>query len=169
LFIQTDQSEIFLHPSGILFVAMEGIEVKVQKRAFPSKGRVRVHTSLLADLAVEAGANIEVDGGSGKALTLGAFADSMVAEGVVRMDPEDMKKLGVEEGAVVVLRRAKGITEKLKKETKETTEKVSKGAKDVGGKVSKGAGSAAESVKKGASSAATTVKKTVSPKKDKEL
>ncbi|MDD1639699.1 MAG: hypothetical protein LUQ42_04775 [Methanomicrobiales archaeon] len=158
---------------------MEGIEVKVQKRAFPSKGRVRVHTSLLADLALETGAHVEVDGGSGKALTLGAFADSMVAEGVVRMDPEDMKKLGVEEGAVVVVRRAKGITEKVKKGTKETTEKVTEGAKDVGGKVAKGAGSAAESVKKGAgsaaesvkkgaSSAATTVKKTVSPK-DKEL
>jgi hypothetical protein len=158
---------------------MEGIEVKVQKRAFPSKGRVRVHTSLLADLALEAGSSVEVAGSSGKALTLGAFADSMVAEGVVRMDPEDMKKLGVEEGEVVVVRRAKGITEKMKKGTKETTEKVTKGAKDVGGKVatgakdvggkvSKGAGSAAESVKKGASSAATTVKKTVSPK-DKEL
>ena len=159
---------------------MEGIEVKVQKRSFPSKGRVRVHTSLLADLAVETGTSVEVDGGSGKVLTLGAFSDSMVAEGVVRMDPEDMKKLGVEEGEVVVVRRAKGITEKMKKGTKETTEKVSKGAKDVGGKVAKGAGSAATSVKKGAGSAAasvkkgagsaaTTVKKTVSPKKDKEL
>ncbi|MDD1653713.1 MAG: hypothetical protein LUQ64_04125 [Methanomicrobiales archaeon] len=148
---------------------MEGIEVKVQKRAFPSRGRVRVHTSLLADLALETGASVDVNGGSGKVVTLGAFADSMVAEGVVRMDPEDMKKLGVDEGAVVVVRRAKGITEKLKKGTAETTEKVAKGAKDVGGKVSKGASSAAQSVKKGAGSAAETVKKTVSPKKDKEL
>ncbi|MDD1652805.1 MAG: hypothetical protein LUO86_07210 [Methanomicrobiales archaeon] len=143
--------------------------MKVQKRAFPSKGRVRVHTSLLADLALEPGANVEVDGGSGKPLTLGAFADSMVAEGVVRMDPEDMKKLGVDEGAVVVVRRAKGITDKLKKGTQETTEKVSAGAKDLGGKVSAGAKDVGGKVSKGASSAATSVKKTVSPKKDKEL
>jgi hypothetical protein len=159
---------------------MEGIEVKVQKRAFPSKGRVRMHTSLLADLALEPGASVEVDGGSGKPLTLGAFADSMVAEGVVRMDPEDMKKLGVEEGATVVVRRAKGVTEKLKKGTQETTEKVSKGAKDVGAKVSTGAkdvgGKVAAGAKDvggkvsaGASSAAASVKKTVTPKKDKEL
>jgi hypothetical protein len=148
---------------------MEGIEVKVQKRAFPSRGRVRVHTSLLADLALEPGASVEVDAGSGKPLTLGAFADSMVAEGVVRMDPEDMKKLGVDEGAVVVVRRAKGVTEKLKTGTKETTEKVTKGAKDVGGKVSAGAKDVGGKVAKGASSAATSVKKTVTPKKDKEL
>ena len=147
---------------------MDGIEVKVQKRAFPSKGRARIHTSLLSDLAVEEGGSIEVASGE-KVLKLGAFADSMVAEGVVRMDPEDMKKLGVEEGATVLVRRVTPLTEKLKKGTKETEEKVAKGAKDVGGKVAKGAGSAAESVKKGAGSAAESVKKTVSPKKDKEL
>ena len=132
--------------------------MKVQKRAFPSRGRARVHTSLLADLAVEEGAGIEVAAGE-KVVKLGAFADSMVAEGVVRMDPEDMKKIGVEEGATVVVRRVAPLMEKLKKDTKSTTDKISKGAKDVGGKVSKGAGSAAESVKK-----------TVHPdKKDKEL
>ncbi|MDD1655876.1 MAG: hypothetical protein LUO87_00670 [Methanomicrobiales archaeon] len=160
---------------------MEGIEVKVQKRAFPSRGRVRVHTSLLADLAVEEGAGIEVTDRSGtKVVSLGAFADSMVAEGVVRMDPEDMKKLGVEEGAVVVVRRATPLGEKLKKETRETTEKVSKGAAEVGGKIAKEAGSAAESVKKGATGigekiakgageAAESVKKKVSPGREKEL
>jgi hypothetical protein len=148
---------------------MEGIEVKVQKRAFPSKGRARIHTSLLSDLAVEEGGAIEIAAGE-KVVKLGAFADSMVAEGVVRMDPEDMKKLGVDEGATVVVRRVTPIMEKLKKDTKGTEEKIAKGAKDVGGKVSKGAGSAAESVKKGAGSAAETVKKTVSKdKKDKEL
>ena len=137
---------------------MEGIEVKVQKRAFPSRGRARLHTSLLSDLAVEEGASIEIAAGE-KVVKLGAFADSMVAEGVVRMDPEDMKKLGVDEGATVMVRRVAPMMEKLKKDTKGATDKISKGA-----------GSAAESVKKGAGSAASSVKKTVSPdKKDKEL
>jgi len=147
---------------------MEGIEVKVQKRAFPSRGRARIHTSLLADLAVEEGGSIEIAAGE-KVVKLGAFADSMVAEGVVRMDPEDMKKIGVEDGATVMVRRVTPMMEKLKKDTKGTTEKISKGASHDGGKVARGAGSAAESVKTGAGTAAETVKKTVSSKKDKEL
>jgi len=148
---------------------MEGIEVKVQKRAFPSRGRARIHTSLLSDLAVKEGDSIEVAAGE-KVVKLGAFADSMVAEGVVRMDPEDMKKIGVEDGATVVVRRVTPLMEKLKKDTKGTTDKISKGASDVGGKISTGAKDIGGKVSKGAGSAAESVKKTVSPdKKDKEL
>ena len=124
---------------------MEGIELAIQTRAFPSHGRARVHESVLPFLGVKEGEAIEVqkipltEEEKPKKIALTLFADTMVEKGMIRMSPEDIAKLGAAEGEVVNVQRKVPITESLGKKASQTGKAVQEGAEHVGETIGKGA------------------------------
>ncbi|HDR73356.1 MAG TPA: hypothetical protein ENN85_05560 [Methanoculleus sp.] len=115
---------------------MEGIGLKVQVRAVPSRGRVRVHESVLGMLEIEQGDTIDLYGEPDvKPMSVSVYADAMVEKGVVRMDAGDMEKLGLREGSVVTARKTPTLTEKFKAATAKTTQSVGEGVSSVSKKI----------------------------------
>jgi hypothetical protein len=152
---------------------MEGpITLKVKVRKFPSKGRARLHESVLPVLAAKEGEALllakypAVWDDKTKTVTVTGFSDTMVDKSVIMLSPEDIAALGVAEGdSLSVMRK---IT---------WTEKFTKGAGKAGATVKESSVKAGHAVKEGATKAGKTVEKgakdvagKVTPKKgDKEL
>ena len=140
---------------------MQEIELTIKKRAFPSKGRVRLHESKLTDLGIVNGDHVDlINETAKKTVTVTVISDTMVGQDEIRVSEEDLKALGLKEGDKVPVKKSLGLKEKLGKSTAD----VSAGAKKVGGDVATGAKKAGASVGKAAGSAADTVKKTVKGK-----
>jgi len=124
---------------------MEGIELAIQTRAFPSHGRARVHESILPFLGVKEGDAIEVmklpltENEKPKKVTISIYADTMVERGIIRMSPEDIAKLAAAEGEMVNVQRKVPITETLSKKASETGKAVQEGAGHMGETIQKGA------------------------------
>lgn len=124
---------------------MEGIELAIQTRAFPSHGRARVHESVLPFLGVKEGDTVEVqkipltEDEKLKKVSLTIFADTMVEKGIIRMSPEDIAKLAAAEGEIVTVLRKIPITEALSKKASQTGKAVHDGAGHVGESIEKGA------------------------------
>ena len=124
---------------------MEGIELIIQTRAFPSHGRARVHESVLPTLGVKEGEAIEVkkipqnEDEKLKHVTVSVYADAMVEKGVIRISPEDIAKLTAMEGETVLVQRKVPITEVISKKAGETGKAVQEGAGHVGESIKKGA------------------------------
>ncbi len=132
---------------------MESIRLKIQERAFPSRGRARIHEKHVKSLGISEGDSVSVSAaGSRKPVVVTVFADSLVDEGYIRLDPKDIAEIGAVSGAEVTVTRVPPITEKIKKtagETKETVAKdVGKAKEAIGKKVS----TAKESMEKGVES-----------------
>jgi hypothetical protein len=141
---------------------MEGtVTLKVKVRTFPSKGRARVHESVLPMLEAKEGEALLLArypaawDEKTKNIGVTAFGDTMVDKSVIMLSPEDMAALGVAEGdSVSAIRKVTW------------TEKISKGATKAGGAVKGGATKAGSAVSKGAKDVAGKV----TPKKgEKEL
>ena len=78
---------------------MQEIELTIKKRAFPSKGRVRLHESKLTDLGIVNGDHVDlINEPAKKTVTVTVISDTMVGEGEVRVSEEDLKALGLKEG-----------------------------------------------------------------------
>jgi hypothetical protein len=121
----------YINPEAPLY-SMEGIGLKVQVRAVPSRGRVRVNESVLGMLEIEQGSNIDLySSPDAKPLTVSVYADAMVDKGVVRMDAGDVEKLGLREGSVVTATKTPKFSEKVKSATSRTTQSVSEGVSSV--------------------------------------
>jgi uncharacterized protein with PhoU and TrkA domain len=134
---------------------MNEIQLIAQKRAFPSRGRARIHTEVLAELEIEEGATIEVGIiDAEKWISATAFADSHVDSGHIRLSEEDLKALSASEGAKLRIRKKAPMVDQLKSSVHGAGASVSAGI-DKAGKSIKGASS--ESIKKGASGAAASV------------
>ncbi|WP_460006845.1 hypothetical protein [Methanogenium cariaci] len=124
---------------------MEGIELIIQTRAFPSHGRARVHESVLPFLGVKEGEAIEVhsislsDDEKPKQVIVTIYADAMVEKGVIRVSPEDIAKLAVAEGDMVNVQRKVPITEYISKKVGRTGKAVQEGAGHMGESIEKGA------------------------------
>src|SRR5512139_2647732 len=132
---------------------MEGtVTLKVKVRTFPSKGRARVHESVLPLLEAKEGEALllakypAVWDDKTKNVSVTAYGDKQVDKSVIMLSPEDMAAIGVAEGDSVSAIRKVTWTEKVTKgataaghTVKEGATKagsaVSKGAKDVAGKV----------------------------------
>jgi len=152
---------------------MEGtVTLKVKVRTFPSKGRARVHESVLPLLEAKEGEALllakypAVWDDKTKNVGVTAYGDKQVDKSVIMLSPEDMAAIGVAEGdSVSAIRKVTW------------TEKITKGATKAGATVSKGATSAGHSVKEGATKAGSAVSKgakdvagKVTPKKgEKEI
>ena len=142
---------------------MQEIELTIKKRAFPSKGRVRLHETKLTDLGIVNGDHVDlINETTKKTVTVTVISDTMVGTDEIRVSEDDLKALGLKEGDKVPVKRSLGLKEKLSKSSAD----VSAGAKKVGSDVAAGAKKAGTSVGKAAGGAADTVKKTVKGKDD---
>ena len=152
---------------------MEGsVTLKVKVRTFPSKGRARVHETVLPMIGAKEGEALllaqyptEWDKKT-KTVAVTGYGDKMVEKSLIMLSPEDIAALGVAEGDTITV---------VRKVT--WTETVAKGAAKAGGAVKEGAVKAGRTIKEGATKAGETVGKgakdvvgKVTPKKeDKEL
>jgi hypothetical protein len=111
---------------------MEGIGLKVQVRAFPSHGRARVNESVLEMLDVAQGDQIDLySTPDAKPITVTIYADSMVEVGAIRLDKDEVNKLGVQEGAVITVVKTPTFAEKIRGATSRTTKSVEEGVGSV--------------------------------------
>jgi len=153
---------------------MQEVRLTIKKRAFPSKGRVRLHESKLTDLGIVNGDHVDlINETAKKTVTVSVISDTMVGQDEIRVSEEDLKALGLKEGDEVPVKKSLGLKEKLGKSTadvsagaKKVGSDVATGAKKVGSDVATGAKKAGASVGKAAGGAADTVKKTVKGKDD---
>jgi formylmethanofuran dehydrogenase subunit D len=134
---------------------MEGtVTLKVKVRTFPSKGRARVHESVLPLLEAKEGEALllakypAVWDEKTKNVSVTAYGDKQVDKSVIMLSPEDMAAIGVAEGdSVSAIRKVTW------------TEKITKGATKAGATVSKDATAAGHSIKEGATKAGSAVSK----------
>jgi formylmethanofuran dehydrogenase subunit D len=143
---------------------MEGtITLKVKVRTFPSKGRSRVHESVLPMLEAKEGEALllakypTVWDEKTKHVSVTAYGDSMVDKSVIMLSPEDMAALGVAEGDSVSAIRKVTWTEKITKGAGKAGETVKEGATKAGAAVKGGATKAGAAVEKGAKDVAGKV------------
>ncbi|MBU7043583.1 MAG: hypothetical protein HXS47_08330 [Theionarchaea archaeon] len=119
---------------------MEEVRLKVRKRAFPSHGRARLHTSMLSKLGANEGSKLVISNESvGTSVTVTLFADSLVEEGYIRLSPEDLTALGLLEEDTVLISKKPPLSEDLRERATRTAEQVSEKIEQTGEKVKKGA------------------------------
>jgi len=144
---------------------MDSLQLRVQKRSFPSHGRARVHTKALERLGIAEEEDLEVTPASGgKAVVVTAFADEMVDEEVIRLSTDDMKAIEVSEGDLVIATRRLPIQGQVRKVARETADQISRRAgeagdslKDAAAQARVEASQAADAMKEHASRVKTTV------------
>jgi hypothetical protein len=156
---------------------MNQIELIAQKRAFPSRGRARIHGDDLSKLEAEEGAAIEVSIlDIDKWVTVTAFVDALVDKGSIRLSEEDLTTIGADAGAKLRVRKKAAVTEQIKTTVKgaatsvssglgkagesikgATPESISTGAKEAAAGVGTSLGKAGESISTGAKEAAAGV------------
>lgn len=124
---------------------MEEVRLKVQKRAFPSHGRARLHTSMLSKLGADEGSKLVIANESkGTSVTVTLFADSMVEEGYIRLSPEDLTALGLFEEDTVIISKKPPISQEVRERAARTADQVSERIERAGETVRKEAGKAKE-------------------------
>lgn len=134
---------------------MDEIQLIAQKRAFPSRGRARIHSDVLSELEIEEGATIEIGVPDiDKWISATAYADSLVTSGHIRLSEEDLKVLGASEGSKLRIRKKAALTEQIKSSVTGAGASVSAGLGKAGESIK---GTSTESIKAGAAGAATTV------------
>jgi len=134
---------------------MTDMQLIIKKRAFPSHGRVRLHESRLTDLKIVEGDHVDlVNETTKKVVTVTVIADRMVGEGEVRVSEEDLKDLGLKEGATVIVRKTPPLKEKAEAALKDANKSFSEGV----GKLDSAVRKTGDSVKTGAAKTAETVK-----------
>ena len=151
---------------------MDEILLIAQKRAFPSRGRARIHEDALVELGIEEGATIEIGiPDIDKWVSATAFADSMVESGHIRLSEEDLKAIGTTEGSKLRIRKKASMTEQIKGGVGKTgeaikgtsTESIKAGAAGAATSVSSGLGKAGHSVSAAFSNADEAAKKKLKP------
>jgi formylmethanofuran dehydrogenase subunit D len=141
------------------------VTLKVKVRSFPSKGRARVHESVLPEIAVKEGDSIslmkypQVSDDKTKPVSVTAYGDKQVGKGVIMLSPEDIAALGVAEGDTIAVKRKVPLTEKITKKTAPTGTAVKEDAVKAGSAVKTGAVKAGSAVKTGAVKAGQAVEK----------
>lgn len=152
---------------------MEGsVTLKVKVRTFPSKGRARVHESVLPLLDAKEGEALllaqypTVWDEKTKTVAVTGYGDKMVDKSVIMLSPEDIAALGVAEGDTISVVRKVTLTEKISGHAAKAGSAVKEGAVKAGSAVKEGAGKAGDTISKGTKDIAGKV----TPKKEeKEL
>jgi len=152
---------------------MEGsVTLKVKVRTVPSKGRARVHETVLPMIGAKEGEALllaqyptEWDKKT-KTVAVTGYGDTMVDKSLIMLSPEDIAALGVAEGDTITVVRKVAWTETITKGAAKAGETVKEGAVKAGGTIKEGATKAGKTVGNGAKD----VVGKVTPKKgDKEL
>lgn len=116
---------------------MEDLKLKVQKRAFPSHGRSRVHVSVIEKLGL--GEHDSLDVGvpdTNRWITVTAYGDSIVPQDTIRLSGEDITALGVNDGGQVAVRKTPPLTDQVRQAAKKTAGQVAEGFEGMKGKFS---------------------------------
>ncbi|WP_292370745.1 hypothetical protein [Methanoregula sp. UBA64] len=95
---------------------MSDLILTARKRAFPSTGRARINGATLRDLGI--GERDDIDVGTTTKdtwITVSAFSDSLVGPDEIRLSPEDLSALGIEEGTPVVVKKNIPLQEQVEK------------------------------------------------------
>ena len=152
---------------------MEGsVTLKVKVRTFPSKGRARVHETVLPMIGAKEGEALllaqyptEWDKKT-KTVAVTGYGDRMVEKSHIMLSPEDIATLGVAEGDTITVVRKVTWTETIAKGAVKAGATVKEGAVQAGGTIKEGATKAGKTVEKGAKD---VVGKVTPKKEDKEL
>ena len=138
---------------------MDSLKLKIQERAFPSRGRARLHEKYLRQLDIKEGDEVEISfEGAVKTGIVTVFADTLVEEGHIRLSPQDIAAIGAAPGSTVTVKKRPPLVERVKKGAEDTAEKVKEGAGQAAEKIKGGAPQAAEKVREGAGQAAEMIK-----------
>ncbi|MCU0632443.1 MAG: hypothetical protein MUC66_05670 [Methanolinea sp.] len=138
---------------------MASVKLKIQERAFPSRGRARMHESYLRQLDIKEGDEVEIyRDEAAKPAVVAVFADTLVEEGHIRLSPEDIAMIGAAPGTSVTVKKRPPLTDRVRKGAEDTAGKVREGATQAAGKVRKEAPEAAEKAKEGATQATEKVR-----------
>jgi len=134
---------------------MDEIQLIAQKRAFPSRGRARIHSDVLTKLEIEEGATIDIGIlDADKWISATAFADSLVESGHIRLSEEDLKVLGASEGSKLRIKKKPALSEQIRSSVTGAGASVSDGLGKAGESIK---GASTESIKAGAAGAAAGV------------
>ncbi|MCX6699294.1 MAG: hypothetical protein NTV68_05110 [Methanomicrobiales archaeon] len=134
---------------------MDEIQLIAQKRAFPSRGRARIHEDALKELEIEEGASIDIGIiDAEKWISATAFADSLVTSGHIRLSEEDLKALGASEGSKLMVKKTPPMVDQIKSTVTGAGASVSAGLGKAGESIK---GTSSESIKAGAAGAAASV------------
>jgi hypothetical protein len=156
---------------------MEQIELIAQKRAFPSRGRARIHGDDLSKLDLGEGAAVEISiPDMERWVAVTAYVDSLVDRGTIRLSEEDLKTIGADAGSKLRVRKKPPVTEQIRTTVQgaassvssgigkageairgASPESISTGAKETAAGVSASLGKAGESISTGAKEAAAGV------------
>ena len=138
---------------------MEELRLKVQKRAISGRGRARINTDTLARIDAGEGESLDILAGR-KRVTVTAYADSLVDPGSIRVSPEDLRELGVEDGGTVTVRKAPPVAEQVTRTAKETAGAVEKEIRSAGASLKGRAGTATKEAAKTAGKVSKELEKT---------
>jgi hypothetical protein len=134
---------------------MDEIQLIAQKRAFPSRGRARVHSDVLGKLEIDEGATIDIGIlDADKWISATAFADSLVESGHIRLSEEDLKVLGASEGSKLRIKKKPALSEQIRSSVTGAGASVSEGMGKAGKSIK---GASTESIKAGATGAAADI------------
>ena len=148
---------------------MQDVRLTVKKRAFPSRGRVRLNSVILPDLGIADGGKVDlVNESTKKSVSVMVIADTMVPSGQIRISEEDLTTIGIAEGEEVLVKKTPPLQEKLSKAAAGANKTISAGthkldeaARKTAGEVKKETKKASTRIEKAAAQTAKDVKKTV--------
>ena len=113
---------------------MQELRLTIKKRAFPSKGRVRLNIAQITDLEVLEGEHVDlINEATKKTVKASVIADTMVPVGQIRVSEEDLTALGLQDKDEVLVKKTPPLMDKLKK----TGDDIKAGAVKAGSDVKK--------------------------------
>ena len=142
--------------------------MKIQERAFPSRGRARLHESYLKVLGIKEGDEVDLyPDEKAKPVAVTVFADKLVEEGFIRLSTEDIARIGVAPGTSIIVKKRPPLADRVKKSAKDSAESVRSGAKGAAESIKGKTKKAEKNLKKGAAAAKETIDKSTETVKKK--
>ena len=134
--------------------------MKIQERAFPSRGRARLNEVYLTQLSIKEGEEVDLfKDASSKPVAVTVFADTLVEEGYIRLSTEDIASVGVAPGKTITVKKRPPLADRVKKGAKDSAESVRAGAKGAADSIKEKAKIAEKNLKESSSAAKDTHEK----------
>ncbi|OPX71118.1 MAG: hypothetical protein A4E38_01223 [Methanoregulaceae archaeon PtaB.Bin108] len=139
---------------------MDSVQLKIQERAFPSRGRARLNEVYLKQLGISEGDEVDLfKDPSAKPVAVTVFADTLVEEGHIRLSTEDIASIGVAPGTTITVKKRPPLADRVKKGAKDSAESVRAGAKGAAETIRGKAKGAEKDLQESASTAKETLEK----------
>lgn len=115
---------------------MKDVRLTARRRAFPSQGRVRINIAHLPVLEINDGDRVElINEATQKSVLTTAIADNQVREGQIRISDEDLRSLGLDDEAEVLVRGAPPLHEKIRKAASDKLTELETRARKLKGRI----------------------------------